>query len=318
MSAPESNSKVPPSLLSEPAKDGQAGGSRILANLEGRVDPSANSKPRRSRTLPVLIAALLIVAGGVGAYQLAQRPGGAESQKVASAAVQKEAAQSASTVVASRIRIASGATASTETNAAASSSSAPATIVADNDASKDTSAPNDDSNRLSRALSDGAGQAETSASADTKSAKSDEGGKPANAANAVNSKPAEKAAHSKHDRRQLAEERHAKESKTAVASHAKKQNGKQATKDDSDADLLAALVARTKPASAKTDKAVDADVASKKVSAAGNPSATLAERINECGQHGFFEEQLCRWRVCDGHWGKDPHCPAASAQARQP
>ncbi|MBN3753171.1 hypothetical protein G3N95_09465 [Paraburkholderia sp. Tr-20389] len=306
MSAPESNSKVPPSLLSGPAKDGQAGGARILANLEGRVDPSANTKPKRSRALALAIAALVIVAGSVGAYQLQHRSSAADVQKVA--------ANGASTVVASSIKLASGVT----PGAPAASATAPATIVADDDATKDaqrTQASNDDGSRLSRALANGAGSSdEASSAAVVSNAKADDVAKSASAANAKQVETASKAVRDKHDKRQLAEERHAKESKTAVASRVKKQNGKQEAKDDSDADLLAALVARTKPASAKGDKSADGQVASKKVGA----TATLAERINECGQHGFFEEQLCRWRVCDGHWGKDPHCPAASAQARQP
>ncbi|CAG9260929.1 hypothetical protein [Paraburkholderia caribensis] len=313
MSAPESNSKVPPSLLSEPAKDGQAGGSRILANLEGRVDPSANQKPKRSRTLPVVVAALVIVAGGVGAYQLQHR---SSAEKVATAA-----ANGASTVVASSVTLASSVTASASAPSASMPATAPATIVAADDASKDAQraqASNDDGSRLSRALADGAGASEGPASAAiVASAKEDDAAKSASAANPKHADTASKASHGKHDKRQLAEERHSKESKAAVASRAKKQNGKQDPKDDSDADLLAALVARTKPASSKPGQPADAQVASKKVSATGNPTATLAERINECGQHGFFEEQLCRWRVCDGHWGKDPHCPAA-AQARQP
>ncbi|MBN3759548.1 hypothetical protein [Burkholderia sp. Ac-20365] len=318
MSAPESNSKVPPSLLSEPVKDGQAGGSRILANLEGRVDPSANQKPKRSRTLPVVVAALVIVAGGVGAWQLQQRSSVAGADKVA--------ANGASTVVTSSIKVASGVTASMTASASAASAptAAPATIVADDDASKDkqpTQASSDDGNRLSRALADGAGASDGPASAAiVSSAKADDAAKPASASNTKHADTeTSKAAHSKHDKRQLAEERRVKESKAAVASTTKKkQAGKQEVKDDSDADLLAALVARTKPASANGAKATDSQVASKKVSATGNSTGTLADRINECGQHGFFEEQLCRWRVCDGHWGKDPHCPAASAQARQP
>ncbi|WP_109479259.1 hypothetical protein [Paraburkholderia sp. C35] len=313
MSAPDSNAKVPPSLLSEPAKDGQAGGSRILANLEGRVDPSANTRPKRSRTLPIVVAALVIAAGGVGAYQLQHRAAGANADRTA--------ANGASTVMAASVKVASGVTANASAAPASSpantpQANAPATIVADDDASKDasrTQASNDDSSRLSRALADGAGASDEGASAAIAA-----NAKPASAAAVQHSDTASKAKRDKHDKRQLAEERHAKESKTAVASRAKKQGSKPEAKDDSDADLLAALVARTRPASANGTKAVDGQAASKKVSASGNANATLAERISECGEHGFFEEQICRWRVCDGHWGKDPHCPAASAQARQP
>lgn len=90
--------------------------------------------------------------------------------------------------------------------------------------------------------------------------------------------------------------------------------------DDPDADLLAALVARTKPAdpgvplSAKPRKEKAAPV--QKVAAADTGS--LAARVKECSQRGFFEDQLCRWRVCDGHWGKDPSCPSSANQNRQP
>lgn len=66
MSAPEnSNSKAPPSLLSDKAKGADGNGSRILANLEGRVAPP-NDKPRRSRT-PLALVALLVIAAGDGA-----------------------------------------------------------------------------------------------------------------------------------------------------------------------------------------------------------------------------------------------------------
>ena len=34
-------------------------------------------------------------------------------------------------------------------------------------------------------------------------------------------------------------------------------------------------------------------------------AGSLASRVKECSERGFFEDQLCRWRVCEGHWGKD-------------
>jgi len=295
MSAPESNSKVAPSLLSEPAKGEHAGGSRILANLEGRVDPSANKKPKRSRAVPVVVALLVLLAGGVGAYQW--QHSGASDEKVSTvdAAAKRDG------------KVVSAPASSTVAAIAAASSPAPATIVADDDAGKNTQpaqAAGDDGNRLSRALADGASAVEEPASAAvvTKHA--------ATAAKPTHDKRDDKH-DEKHDKRQLAEQKHTKENKTTVASHSKKSPGKAEVKDDSDADLLAALVARTKPASSKS---AGNQAATKKVS---DTPATLAARINECGQHGFFEEQLCRWRVCDGHWGKDPNCPAA-AQTRQP
>ncbi|HSY29987.1 MAG TPA: hypothetical protein VK832_20920, partial [Burkholderiaceae bacterium] len=66
MSAPDSsNSKAPPSLLADTAKGSQANGSRILANLEGRVEPPTD-KPRRSKAPAVLVALLVIAAGSWG------------------------------------------------------------------------------------------------------------------------------------------------------------------------------------------------------------------------------------------------------------
>jgi hypothetical protein len=70
-------------------------------------------------------------------------------------------------------------------------------------------------------------------------------------------------------------------------------------------------LARTKPADAKG--------ATTKVSAVANGGdPKLAERVKECGTRGFFEDQLCRWRVCDGHWGKDPSCPGSATPPKQP
>jgi hypothetical protein len=117
-----------------------------------------------------------------------------------------------------------------------------------------------------------------------------------------------------HGKKESASNHHAS-APTAIAQTKKSRPAGNASKDDSDADLLAALVARTKPADAKT---ADSNTATK-VSASASPgNAKLAERVKDCGQRGFFEDQLCRWRVCDGHWGKDPACPGAAAQARQP
>jgi hypothetical protein len=88
-----------------------------------------------------------------------------------------------------------------------------------------------------------------------------------------------------------------------------------APKDDPDADLLAALVARTKPADTKAGAN---GAATTRVSASANSGdPKLAERVKECGTRGFFEDQLCRWRVCDGHWGKDPAFPGSATLARQ-
>ena len=317
MSAPDSsNSKAPPSLLADTAKGSQANGSRILANLEGRVEPPTD-KPRRSKAPAVLVALLVIAAGGWGAWHVQQRGHGEHPQVAASpapAATQTAAAPAGASIAST----ASGAQVSAKAvPAEAASASQAATIVADDSDSKDSklsadaaaSAASgvDDSNRLSRALANGAEASETSAPP----AEAARGAKPAATAASHAAPHHERetvAAHAKHEH-DAASNHHA--SAVAVAQEKKdKQHPAHNTtvaKDDPDADLLAALVARTKPAATKPG----VNGATTKVSAStGDPQ--LAERVKECGTRGFFEDQLCRWRVCDGHWGKDPACPGAA------
>ena len=315
MSAPDSsNSKAPPSLLADTAKGSQANGSRILANLEGRVEPPTD-KPRRSKAPVVLVALLVVAAGGWGAWHVQQHGLGDRPLVAASPgpAVAQTAAAPAGASAASAAQVSAKAA-----PAEAASASQAATIVADdgdNKDSKPSAAPTasavggvDDSNRLSRALANGAEASETSAPP----AEAAKGAKPVvTAANQAHHERETAAAHAKHDH-EAASNRHA--SAVAVAQEKKDKQDKQhpahnsaVAKDDPDADLLAALVARTKPAATKPG----VNGATTKVSATtGDPQ--LAERVKECGTRGFFEDQLCRWRVCDGHWGKDPACPGAA------
>jgi hypothetical protein len=320
MSAPDSsNSKAPPSLLADTAKGSQANGSRILANLEGRVEPPTD-KPRRSKAPAVLVALLVVAAGGWGAWHLQQRGHGDHPQVAASsapAATQTAAAPAGASIASTASGAQVSAKAAPAESASASASQA-ATIVADDSDSKD-SKPSadaaasavsgvDDSNRLSRALANGAEASEPSAPP-VEAAK---GAKPvATAANHAHRERETVAAHTKHEH-DAASNRHA--SAVAVAQEKKDKQDKPhpahntaVAKDDPDADLLAALVARTKPAATKPG----VNGATTKVSAStGDPQ--LAERVKECGTRGFFEDQLCRWRVCDGHWGKDPACPGTA------
>jgi hypothetical protein len=310
MSAPESsNSKAPPSLLSDKAKGADGNGSRILANLEGRVAPPTD-KPRRLKTPLLLVALLVIAAGGWGAWHMQQRLQTASLASAMPASAEKVAAP------------ASAASGAPQVIAKAAASSQAATIVADDSDSKapatsaGASASGDES-RLSRALADGAEPSNASApvaSATAASAVMVPAAKHGKSSTAVASNAKhETAAHGKKE--SASASNHHASAPTAIAQTKKSRPAGNASKDDSDADLLAALVARTKPADAKT---ADGNTATK-VSASASPgNAKLAERVKECGQRGFFEDQLCRWRVCDGHWGKDPACPGAAAQARQP
>jgi hypothetical protein len=308
MNAPDSsNSKAPPSLLADTAKGSQANGSRILANLEGRVEPPTDT-PRRSKAPLVLVALLVVAAGGWGAWHLQQRALGGHTEVAASSG--PNGAQSAA--------VPAGASGAAQVTARAAqpdaaSASQAATIVADDSDSKDSKASTDAAasaasgvgdNRLSRALANGADMSGASAAP----AEADKNAKPAAAT----------ASHAHHEHETAsAHPKHA--SATAVAQTKKDRqhtahNGTGST-DDPDADLLAALVARTKPADVKPGANGETPTKVSASTPAGN--ARLAERVKECGTRGFFEDQLCRWRVCEGHWGKDPACPGAATQSKQ-
>ncbi|RQR38943.1 MULTISPECIES: phage tail protein [unclassified Burkholderia] len=321
MSAPEnSNSKTPPSLLSDtkPAGGGEPQQSRILANLEGRVTPPAEP-PRRSLKGPIAaVVALVVAVGGWGAWRWQQQSG--EAAVVAAAPVQAPA----------KAEPASAAAVQVAQNAA---SAAPvvqtATIVNDDAASQvvasASGASGADNSRLSRALANGADDASgaatagavaataAAAAATTKSAKADATKSDKVAARSkADAKADAKAEARKHHKEQQAELAQAKKRREATTRSA---SAKASGKDDPDADLLAALVARTKPADKKVAAQKGQVVPTKTAAATGG---SLASRVKDCAERGFFEDQLCRWRVCDGHWGKDPACPtAAQSETRQ-
>ncbi|MGU7815800.1 phage tail protein [Burkholderia sp. AW49-1] len=321
MSAPEnSNSKTPPSLLSDtkPAGEGGPQQSRILANLEGRVTPQAEA-PRRSLKGPLAaVVALVVAVGGWGAWRWQQQAG---EQAVVAAAPAPAAAKA---------EAASGAAVQVAQNAASAAPAAqPATIVNDDAATQTVAsasgASGADNSRLSRALANGADDASgaatagavaataAAAAATTKSAKADaaQSGKVA-ARGKADAKADAKAEARKHHKEQQAELAQAKKRHDATTRTA---SAKAAGKDDPDADLLAALVARTKPADKKVAAQKGQVVPTRTAATTGG---SLAARVKECSERGFFEDQLCRWRVCDGHWGKDPACPtAAQSETRQ-
>lgn len=293
MRAPETTSKGRPSLLSETAPGAPDTSSRILASLEGRV--SAQQLPRRRSKKPWAIAALAAVVGvgALGAWQW-QRAQDAGHPVVASAASHAAGASvatmaSASGTAATHVGVAQNA------QGAASAPQA-AVIVADNTntASNTAASPNvTGSDPLSRALANGASSA-GGASGAAASGKPSAAGKPAVAQaqheSAKSRRPEKAAEHGG---------KHGKDGKDrAVAKHS-----------DSDVDLLAVLVARTKPYDAHAPQsASDAKAAA---AAKGHP-VSLAAQVKQCDKSNFFEAQLCRWRVCSDHWGKDPACPSAN------
>ncbi|PEH84951.1 phage tail protein [Burkholderia gladioli] len=347
MSAPEdSNRKAspPPSLLSEPGQAAGQNGSRILANLEGRVAPQQageTAAASRSRKGPLALIALAVIAvAGWGAWRINSHNAAAPAVTAAASPASAAAASGATpaTLAAASAAAASEASGTQAAQAAGASDAAPqtATIVNDEPASAGSG------NRLSQALANGATDASSNATvaagaAATVAAAAVAGKAGASAAGgkqdvaAAKGKPqhqtkaearlaaAEAKREEAHARQELAaKKRHDRQLEAAAK---RRSAGTTAKKpDDPDADLLAALVARTKPAdpgvplSAKPRKEKAAPV--QKVAAADTGS--LAARVKECSQRGFFEDQLCRWRVCDGHWGKDPSCPNSANQNRQP
>ncbi|MGV2293003.1 hypothetical protein AAHK20_30140 [Trinickia sp. YCB016] len=308
MNAPDSsNSKAPPSLLADAAKGAQANNARILANLEGRVAAQPAPAKKRSK-LPFVLAGLIAIAGGgIAAWQV-QKVKQTDHELAAVAPAAGDAEQKAAVPAAG----------SAATLAAAASAPHAATIITEDNSDADTKggtlagASGVADNRLSRALADGAEPASGTPPGGTPAAMAPTvapapvvaAAKPVNSAKPSNTSPSRA-------KREAASDRHASKVELAhAAKHA--ETKKVASKNDSDADLLAALVARTPPYSAKKP-AVPATQAGEKA----RPSASLADQVKDCGTRGFFEDQLCRWRVCDGHWGKDPACPNA-AQAKQP
>ncbi|MDN7740842.1 MULTISPECIES: phage tail protein [Burkholderia] len=346
MSAPEdSNRKAspPPSLLSEPGQAAGQNGSRILANLEGRVAPQQageTAAASRSRKGPLALIALAVIAvAGWGAWRINSHNAAAPAVTAAASPASAAAASGATpaTLAAASAAAASEASGTQAAQAAGASDAAPqtATIVNDEPASAGSG------NRLSQALANGATDASSNATvaagaAATVAAAAVAGKAGASAAGGKQDVAAAKGKpqHQTKAEARLAaadakrEEAHARQELAAKKRHdrqleaaAKRRSAGTTAKkpDDPDADLLAALVARTKPAdpgvplSAKPRKEKAAPV--QKVAA---DTGSLAARVKECSQRGFFEDQLCRWRVCDGHWGKDPSCPSSANQNRQP
>jgi hypothetical protein len=339
MSAPDStSSKGRPSLLSETAPGAGDSSSRILASLEGRA--VAQPLPRRRSKKPLMIAALAVIGfGALGAWQLqrgqqgesvatAAAPATGGSAVEASAGKVQAAAGGASAVATAAVVNASGVSAT----AGGASTPQAAVIVADDSTRADTSvaaasaAPgsNADSDRLSRALAGGSAPTLSPAlavapgaqPADKRASAAVAAAGSASSTNAA-AKRAAPAVASRTDR-QTAKSRHSE--KVAAAHASKRVKGHASSlKDDPDADLLAALVARTKPYEPKASSAnaVKGGAATK----AARPAAdahrgSLADQVKACDKGNFFEAQACRWRVCSDHWGTDPACPSTASAAQ--
>ncbi|RDU95052.1 phage tail protein [Trinickia dinghuensis] len=297
MSAPETTSKGRPSLLSETAPGAPDNSSRILASLEGRVSAQQAPRPRRSKK-PLAVAAL-VVAGlaAAGVWQWQRTLDGGHPAVVAAAGNGKDGkAQSVAGASAATVVNASGAVASVRVAQGVASAPQAAVIVADNTSASSPGGAAMDP--LSSALANGAVPstdkgASTVGVAAASSAASVSNGKPAAGKPAV-----------------ARTERETAKSRRAEKLAAERRHGKGAVRhDDPDADLLAALVARTEPYDPHAPKSASAS----KASPAKARPVSLAAQIKQCDKSNFFEAQLCRWRVCSDHWGKDAACPSANA-----
>lgn len=354
MSAPESSSsKGRPSLLSEAAPGVANSNSRILASLEGRV--VAQQPVRRRSKKPLVASVIAVLGfGAFGAWQWQHRetsehPVVAQSSAAATAAPAKPltavgasavdggaAAVAAAGASLSASASASDAAATRTAQGEAASAPQPAVIVADDSVSGNPAAASSpaeaDAGRLSRALASGAatGQGVAQVAQQPSSAAGPAAAPIAPAAAsaaAVTASAAPKTASSGHvSKRTQAkvvasstqhENAKARRSEKLAAAHPAKRAKVRAaaSKDDPDADLLAALIARTKPYDAQAPHGAS-DASGKKASPAGAHTASLSDQVKACDKGNFFEAQTCRWHVCSDHWGKDPACPGAAPAAQ--
>lgn len=102
------------------------------------------------------------------------------------------------------------------------------------------------------------------------------------------------------------------------------------SRKDKDVELIAALLTHVSPSGASGQQSTQKkgkpgdETAMSPVSGGGkaakpgqdvivrSPGDSTADLVKRCQALGFIEGQLCRARICAGHWGKDPACPSAT------
>jgi hypothetical protein len=98
---------------------------------------------------------------------------------------------------------------------------------------------------------------------------------------------------------------------------------------DTDVDLLTALMTHSRqttpaaPASAPThspvsptasaNNAMSGQATALRQVVVQSPVASTADLVKQCGALGWLEGWLCKRRICDSLWGKDPACSTANA-----
>lgn len=299
-----------PSLM--PASDSSSADEvRILNSIsDGKSKArSSSGDARKPRRVLAIVLLLLLVAAGVtvAALRMNDRDGTSAPAQATSAAPVPPLASAASP------------TASTPTGVAESASAAPAapaSAPADAAVINDTNPPAPDA-------------ASTTAprGPDQLTSALEEGVKPPPAAlkNALEAKPATSAKPAR---------------QSAQHDEKKKKPAKAETRNDSDVDLIKALVARSgevdkkrsnsaasnanggngagadgapqksaqaHASAAKSKEARNVDVVERRN---GESTASLLQR---CHALGFVEGEFCRWRICSGRWDSDPACKLPSA-----
>lgn len=304
MAEDEKRSRPPPSIPSllagRPSSADEPQSSRILATLEGRV-PEAEAKhlPPRQRSKTPLLVLLLLFLGCVGAglwavYDTAELP-------VVVARMEPDARPAGNAPAA----VAGATPANAQGNAAAVEQ---ARVPADAQAPPPSAAAIIDDHPLAQ-LTQSADQGEPAnplaALAVTAAAP-----KPAAAPRAAQPKAPGPTTQRAERSREATVVAAATPGAPASTSKAAPARGKATPRNDSDAALLATLMAYgLPPASPPGTKVYKTDG----IFVRELPGSSLATRLGECRKLGFLESEQCRLRVCAGHWGTAPECPNAQS-----
>lgn len=308
MAEDEKRSRPPPSIpsllagRSSSADEQQS--SRILATLEGRV-PEAEAKhlPPRQRSKTPLLVLLVLFLGCVGAglwavYDTAELP-------VVVARMEPDARPAGNAPAAGAATAAGAAPANAQGNAAAV---AQARMPAGAEAPPSSAAAIIDDHPLAQ-LTQSADQGEPAnplaALAVTAAAP-----KPAAAPRAAQPKAPGPTTQRAERSREATVVAAATPGAPASTSKTAPARGKATPRNDSDAALLATLMAYgLPPASPPGTKVYKTDG----IFVRELPGSSLATRLGECRKLGFLESEQCRLRVCAGHWGTAPECPNAQS-----
>lgn len=331
--------KQPPSLIggaaSSPTAPKAAGGEpRILAGLDGKgakaVKAAAKSTPvgarggRKGVWIGIVALLALVVAAG-GIWRSQQRTGHDETLIDA-----RSPSEAGTPIVGGP-----GAAGQVQQNPSAATSSTTVTVQAGAGSTAaptaNTSGPNGTTSGTAQTppqtatIVDSATQGTNGATTSTSAAIAPRGAPQSDPMQALVAKTEARDAHdkrhaptvadakdakSKHDEKKLTRHERAlalrearEQERPKTAAHAKN--------EDPDADILAALFKHTNA----TDPAGTAAVGKKGDGTAATTHAakpvpgSLAARVDACRSKGFFDGEVCRWQVCNGHWGSDPACP---------